>query len=220
MPAILFGSISTVADTSELQREAFNAAFAEHGLDWHWEQEDYRALLESSGGEQRIADQARERGVDVDAAAVHATKSRLFQERLGAADLQPRAGVAATIREAHDAGLKVGFVTSTSADNVAALLSAVAGAVPASEFDVIVDSSEVERPKPAADAYARALEELGEQPGACVAIEDNLGGVEAARAAGVAVAAFPNENTASHDFGDARVVDHLDLGDLRSLIAA
>ena len=28
MAAILFGSISSVADTSELQRESFNAAFA------------------------------------------------------------------------------------------------------------------------------------------------------------------------------------------------
>jgi hypothetical protein len=37
---ILFGSISTVADTSELQREAFNAAFAEHGLDWRWDPDD------------------------------------------------------------------------------------------------------------------------------------------------------------------------------------
>ena len=40
MPAILFGSISTVADTSELQREAFNQAFAEHGLDWRWDRDD------------------------------------------------------------------------------------------------------------------------------------------------------------------------------------
>jgi hypothetical protein len=34
MSAILFGSISTLADTSELQRRAFNEAFSAHGLDW------------------------------------------------------------------------------------------------------------------------------------------------------------------------------------------
>lgn len=33
MPAILLRSISTLADTSELQRQAFNQAFAQHGLD-------------------------------------------------------------------------------------------------------------------------------------------------------------------------------------------
>ena len=34
MSAILFGSISTLSDTSEMQRDAFNAAFADAGLDW------------------------------------------------------------------------------------------------------------------------------------------------------------------------------------------
>ena len=34
-----------------------------------------------------------------------------------------------------------------------------------------------------------------------MAIEDNLGGVASARAAGVAVVAFPNGNTVDHDFG-------------------
>ena len=33
MSSVLFGSISTVADTSEVQRQAFNRAFAEHGLE-------------------------------------------------------------------------------------------------------------------------------------------------------------------------------------------
>ena len=34
MATILFGSISTLADTSELQRQAFNDAFKAYGLDW------------------------------------------------------------------------------------------------------------------------------------------------------------------------------------------
>ena len=36
MTAALFGSIGTVVDTSEIQRESFNRAFAEHGLSWSW----------------------------------------------------------------------------------------------------------------------------------------------------------------------------------------
>ena len=45
MTSVLFGSISTVADTSELQRQAFNDAFAEHGLGWTWERAEYRRML-------------------------------------------------------------------------------------------------------------------------------------------------------------------------------
>ena len=40
MSAILFGSISTLADTSEMQRAAFNEAFRAHGLDWSWSREE------------------------------------------------------------------------------------------------------------------------------------------------------------------------------------
>ena len=54
MSAILFGSISSLADTSEIQREAFNAAFAEHGLVWRWDRDDYRSQLRSNGGADRL----------------------------------------------------------------------------------------------------------------------------------------------------------------------
>ncbi|MET0929093.1 MAG: hypothetical protein ABWX74_06215, partial [Aeromicrobium sp.] len=82
MSAILFGSISTLADTSELQRRAFNEAFSAHGLDWTWERDDYVGMLGSNGGAGRIAEYATSKGVDVDADAVHATKSQIFQDLL------------------------------------------------------------------------------------------------------------------------------------------
>ena len=53
MPALLLGSISTVADTSERQRQAFNQAFEAHGLDWRWDQDQYRSMLSRSGGQAR-----------------------------------------------------------------------------------------------------------------------------------------------------------------------
>ena len=56
MKAILFGSIGTLIETSDLQREAFNQAFKEAGLDWYWDQEDYTKLLKKSGGTKRIED--------------------------------------------------------------------------------------------------------------------------------------------------------------------
>jgi len=34
--AILFGSIGTIVETSELQLKSFNQAFSEAGLDWNW----------------------------------------------------------------------------------------------------------------------------------------------------------------------------------------
>jgi HAD superfamily hydrolase (TIGR01509 family) len=215
MTAILFGSISTLADTSEIQREAFNRAFAEHGLDWTWDREEYAGLLGSNGGRDRVAAYAAARGEDVDADAVHATKSRIYQETVRASGVAPRAGVVETFRAAKAGGLKVGLVTTTSADNLAALGDALAGEVDFDQFDVVVDQSKVSARKPDAEAYSYALEQLGVAPHDAVAIEDNLGGVESARAAGVPTVAFPNGNTATHDFGDTRRIEALDLEDLR-----
>src|ERR1700733_15185331 len=109
MPAILFGSISTLVDTSELQRRAFNESFEAHGLDWQWSRSDYMAMLVSNGGAQRIADYAEARGDDVDADAVHATKSQIFQELLANAGLKARPGVVATVTEASRRDIKLGF---------------------------------------------------------------------------------------------------------------
>ena len=36
--AILFGSIGTLAETSDLQRNAFNEAFKISGLNWFWDE--------------------------------------------------------------------------------------------------------------------------------------------------------------------------------------
>ena len=216
MSAILFGSISTVADTSELQRQAFTQAFEIHGLDWTWDRDEYRAMLSTSGGELRISEYARAMGKTVDADAIHATKSEIFRDLMASAELLPRAGVVDTIKQAKDREWKVGLVTTTSGDNVLALLAALSPAVQLLDFDVIVNSSSVERPKPDKAAYSFALKNMHEEPADCIAIEDNVEGVQAAVAAGLACVAFPNENTAADDFAAAvGLVDRLDARELQ-----
>ncbi len=218
MSVILFGSISTLADTSELQRRAFNEAFAAHGLDWTWERADYVRMLESNGGADRVAAYAASRGEDVDAAAVHRSKSEIFQKLLSDGGVEPRSGVVDTVEAARRDGVKLGLVTTTSTENVSALIAALSPHVDVASFDVIVDSSQVSSPKPDRAAYDFALEQLGEHPHDAVAIEDNLGGVQSAIAAGVNVVAFPNENTREHDFDQAAGrVDRLDATQLRAL---
>jgi HAD superfamily hydrolase (TIGR01509 family) len=221
MTAVLFGSIGTLADTSELQRESFNEAFAEHGLDWNWSRDAYRKLLADSGGTQRIADFAASLGVTVDAAAIHRTKSELFRRRLKSGGVQPRPGVVDTIAAAEHEGYRVALVTTTSPENVTAITEALSSHIDPARFTLLVDTSQVEHPKPAPDAYRFALARLGEPADACVAIEDNVGGVKAASQAGVAVLAFPGANNADHDFDEADGrTDKLDFAELRSLAGA
>jgi HAD superfamily hydrolase (TIGR01509 family) len=218
MSAIFFGSISTLADTSELQRQAFNDAFAAYGLDWEWSRDDYRSMLGSNGGAARIKEYAASRGADVDASAVHAKKSQIFQDLLASSSIEPRPGVLDTVEEAKRGGHKLGFVTTTSKGNVDAILSALQPHLDADVFDVVVDVDSVDDPKPNPAAYAFALQLLGESADGAVAIEDNAGGVKAAAAAGITCVAFPNENTAGGDFADAaQTVESLDAGRILEL---
>jgi HAD superfamily hydrolase (TIGR01509 family) len=211
MSAILFGSISTLADTSELQRQAFNEAFEAFDLGWDWSRDDYTAMLSSNGGAQRIQDYAASKGVDVDAAGVHAKKSEIFQKLLATSGVSPRPGVVETVDEAKKNDRKLGFVTTTSQGNIDALMAALQPHISAEMFDLIVNRDSVDKPKPDAAVYEFALGRLGVDAASAVAIEDNEGGVASAAAAGVRCIAFPNENTAGGDFSAAAAtVDALD----------
>ena len=59
-------------------------------------------------------------------------------------------------------------------------------------FEVVVTSSDVAHPKPAADIYLLAASRLGVSPENCMALEDSETGVRAAVAAGMAVIQVPD----------------------------
>lgn len=219
MSAILFGSIGTIADTSELQRQAFNQAFKAHGLNWCWSREEYLPMLEKSGGKKRIADYATFTRETVDAEAIHRSKSEFFQNSLAKSQVHPRCGVIETIQSAKSNGIKLALVTTTSQENISMLIAALHPDIQVTDFDVIVDHSSVKHPKPDKAAYTFALEKLGEKQDDCIAIEDNLDGVKAAIGAGLDCVAFPGENTAHHDFAKAHhLVDRLDFDELQKFL--
>jgi beta-phosphoglucomutase-like phosphatase (HAD superfamily) len=56
--AVLFGSIGTIIETSDLQRKAFNQAFKKNNLNWVWTKKIYKILLNKSGGKDRISNYA------------------------------------------------------------------------------------------------------------------------------------------------------------------
>ena len=116
--AILFGSIGTLIETSDLQRESFNEAFKEAGLDWYWDQEDYRLLLKQSGGTKRIEDFAEKNNTTVQAQQIRERKTEIFNQKLLTEKLMPREGVIDVIEYAKNNQIKLGFVTSTTKDNV------------------------------------------------------------------------------------------------------
>ena len=110
--AILFGSIGTLIETSDLQRESFNEAFKEAGLDWYWDQEDYRLLLKQSGGTKRIEDFAEKNNTTVEAQKIRERKTHIFNQKLLTEQLMPREGVIDVIEYAKNNQIKYPIIWS------------------------------------------------------------------------------------------------------------
>lgn len=197
--AILFGSIGSVVETSEIQRKAFNDAFTDVGLDWYWDQDSYASMLAASGGKNRVQNYARSRGQTVDAAAVHSKKTELFHEALRNDFPDLRAGVFDVISYARKNVCSLGLVTTTEQET-AELIAASVAKMTGSTFDLVTfrDQSRPGKPDPA--VYQHALVALQVGPKDTIAIEDNADGVKAAKAAGITAIGFPGENTRAEDF--------------------
>ena len=63
---------------AELQRRAFNMAFAVTGLDWYWDARTYAELDAQDDGAARVAAFADELGETVDAAEVQAVQTQIL----------------------------------------------------------------------------------------------------------------------------------------------
>jgi HAD superfamily hydrolase (TIGR01509 family) len=220
--ALIFDVDGTLAETEELHRRAFNETFAEAGLPWHWGRDDYRRLLTTTGGKERIARHLAEAGGPAaDIAALHAAKTRRYARLVAAGDLALRPGIAALMEGARAAGLRLAVATTTSRPNVEALAQAIwrrpAGAV----FDAIAAGDEVAAKKPAPDVYLLALARLGLPAAACVAFEDTRNGLLSARGAGIACLVVPSVYSEGEDFAGALAVSasHAEVGGLAGIAA-
>ncbi len=206
--AIIFGSIGTIVETSDLQRKAFNRAFEEADIGWHWSSDDYREMLKSPGGRQRIANYAVKTGIDVNAYALHTRKTVIFNEMMEDECLAPRPGVMQLIRFAKDEGMKVGFATTTSCNNIDAMFVSLNGALLRSTFDFVGDNEAVTGTKPDPEIYYRTMTALGVSAAQCLAIEDTTISMQAALDAGIDCVGFPGAYSEAHEFKEAlRVVD-------------
>ena len=174
MKAILFGSIGTLVETSDLQREAFNQAFKEAGLDWYWDQEDYTKLLKKSGGTKRIEDFAEKNNTNVDAKKIRERKTQIYNDKINSTFIPPREGVLDILEYAHKNKIKIGFVTSTTLDNIEAVFKTLNNQIKKNHFDFIGNNTLIKKAKPAPDIYIEALNSLELNSTECIAIEDTV----------------------------------------------
>ena len=217
--AIMFDVDGTMAETEEFHRRAFNQAFSYFDLPWNWDVATYGRLLRIAGGRERIRyfweslPKDRFDLSDSHINELHRFKTRRYAELVGSGACGLRPGVADLILRARAGQLRLAIVTTTSRDNIGALLSRNLGPVWNRNFDVIVSGDDVPNKKPEPDAYHAAIDALGLPAASCLAIEDSRNGLVAAASAGAPVLITRSLYFRDEDFtGAASVTD--DLTDL------
>lgn len=213
LQALIFDVDGTLADTEMAHLAAFNHAFAEVGLAWHWDVLLYRRLLSVAGGRERVTHYwrnlpAAERTLDDEGLThilprIEAIKAHAYRASVEAGQVAMRPGVLSLIEEAKGLDVRLAIATTTSPSNVSALLTSALGAQWSGYFDVVEDAGTAQRKKPHPQVYLQALARLGLPAGECLALEDSANGLQAAAAADLAVVITPNDFTAHHDFSGA-----------------
>jgi HAD superfamily hydrolase (TIGR01509 family) len=224
LDALIFDVDGTLADTErDGHRLAFNAAFAEAGLDWNWSVELYGELLAVTGGKERMraylaqyrpefeVDKRVYSSLDELIVQLHRRKTEHYVALLREGGIPLRCGVLRLLREARAAGVRLAIATTTTPANVTALLESAPEPGLVDWFEVIAAGDVVQEKKPAPDIFELALAQLNLPASACVVIEDSENGVRSALGAGLdALLVTTSSYTESQDFaGAALVVDQL-----------
>lgn len=210
--AILFGSIGTLIETSDIQRESFNESFKENGLDCYWDEEDYKKLLKKSGGTKRIEDFAEQNNTVVDAKKTRERKTEIYNSKIQTSLIEPREGVLEILEHAHLNKIKIAFVTSTTSNNIDSVFKTLNGKVTKEDFEFIGNQNMVQKLKPYPDIYLEALRVLEIETTECIAIEDSVESALSAHSAKIDYIAFPGQFPKDDDFSFCKkIMNKLDV---------
>lgn len=225
--AIIFDVDGTLADTEDAHRISFNKAFADNKLDWNWDVALYDKLLKVTGGKERIKyfvadflkDYTRPDNFDDFVKHLHAVKTNYYTAMMRAGGVPLRPGIKQLITEARKGGITLAIATTTTPENVGALLEVGLGKDWGSYFASVGCGDIVPAKKPAPDIYNWVLAELKIPAASCIALEDSNNGLRSSLAAGIKTYITTNHYTRNQDFTGAAGV-FADLSDLPAFYKA
>ena len=179
--AVVLDFDGVIADTERLHYAAFRDVFADRG--WTLSEAAYFDRYIGYDDYGLVREFVRDSGMAItegDSDTLVEAKGRLFGRHLESSDiLFP--GVKASIEQL-SARFPMGIASGALHHEIVAILR-TSGLL--ERFSVIVAADDVTLSKPAPETYLTAAERLGVPASACVAVEDSVAGLAAARSAGM-----------------------------------
>ena len=192
LKAVLFGSIGTIAETSEIQRRSYNLAFKRLNIDCYWNVANYCEMLKVPGGKDRIRNFTIPNIAEDLVDKIHNLKEEIYAELIEQEDIS-RIEFVEVFHHSKASDLKVGLITTTSETNIKSLSKALEDKVNFNDFDIITTSKDCLHPKPNPEIYQNALKKIGVSPGEAIAIEDTQVNLGASIAADINSILYPGE---------------------------
>jgi HAD superfamily hydrolase (TIGR01509 family) len=219
--AIIFDIDGTIADTEETHRVSFNSAFSERKLDWNWDVPLYNQLLKVTGGKERIKyfietylpNYKKPEKYEEFVSKLHMEKTSYYTNMLKKGLIPFRPNIKKLIIDAKKSNIRLAIATTTSPENVTALMEQEFGKGYEKMFDAIGCGDIVSKKKPAPDIYEWVLNQMKLKPDNCISLEDSENGLKSSLGAGIKTFITTNLYTQQQDFTGAVAV-YKDLSNL------
>ena len=186
LKAVFWDVDGTIADTELCgHRISFNLAFKDFDLDWNWNESQYLDLLKISGGYNRILHYRNAINSDLtdsQCTKIQSRKRHHYKVLIQSGKIRVREGVLRLINELSNHDVAQFIVTTSGRDSLEPFLKTSLSSH-INKFSGIITYEDVIKHKPAPDAYKLALQLSKKSEFNCIAIEDSLIGVQAAKAA-------------------------------------
>ncbi len=191
LQAILFDFNGIILNDERIHQELIDQLILEENL--RPVRGEYRQICLGRSDRACLVDLFKRRGRFLSEAqlqALIARKHRYYQQWLEALEPLPLfVGLDDFIFQARAAHLRMGVVSGALRSEIEPVL---ARSRLAQHFSVIVAGDDIPTSKPDPTGYLLAAEKLDCAPGECLVIEDTLAGIQAAKRAGISVAAVAN----------------------------
>ncbi len=188
LSAVFWDVDGTIADTELCgHRLAFNLAFKYYKLDWFWNEEKYIELLKISGGLNRIIHYRNLIQSEITnefCSKLQLRKRHYYKELILSGKIKVRDGVKRLMKDLSNSKVEQFIVTTSGRDSLEPFLKTSLNEY-LDFFSRIITYEDVRRHKPFPDAYNLAVQLSAKSPTNCIAIEDSIIGLEAAKSANI-----------------------------------